>query len=202
MAAREPVILIVGDSISAQFGLTRGTGWVPLLEQRLAREKIAAKVVNASVSGETTSGGLSRLPALLRQHRPTHVLIELGANDALRGSPLAMTEENLSRMTQAAQDAGAQVLLLGMQVPPNYGSDYTKQFAGLYAKVAQRHKAAAVPFLLQGIADASDPVRYFQPDRIHPNEQAQPIMMENVWRELKKLLPRPAKPTATRASSS
>src|SRR6478752_8237480 len=125
---RAPVILVVVDSLSAEYGLKRGTGWVALLEQRLAKEKIAAKVVNASISGDTTAGGRSRLPALLKQHQPTHVILELGGNDALRGLPLAMTEDNLSQMTQAAQQAGAKVLLVGMQVPPNYGADYGKRF--------------------------------------------------------------------------
>ncbi len=184
-----PLILVVGDSLSAEYGLKRGTGWVALLEQRLAREKITAQVVNASISGDTTSGGRSRLPALLATHKPTHVVIELGGNDALRGLPLPMTEENLSQMTVAAQKAGARVLLVGMQVPPNYGADYGERFAGLFAKVARQHKAAVVPFLLKGVADGPDPTRLFQPDRIHPREEAQPIMLANVWPELRKLLP-------------
>src|SRR6185369_8315929 len=134
--------MVVGDSLSAEYGLKRGTGWVPLLEQRLAKEKVAARVVNASISGDTTSGGSSRLPALLQQHKPTHVVLELGANDALRGLPLAMTEANLTGMTQAARKAGAKVLLLGMQVPPNYGSDYANRFEALFARVAKENKAA------------------------------------------------------------
>jgi acyl-CoA thioesterase I len=188
LAAGTPVILVVGDSLSAEYGLKRGTGWVPLLEQRLAREKIAAKVVNASISGDTTSGGRSRLPALLQQHKPTHVVIELGGNDALRGLPLAMTDDNLSQMVDAARKAGARVLLVGMQVPPNYGSDYAKRFSALFATVAKRHQAALVPFLLEGIAEGPDPLRLFQADRIHPKEEAQPRMLDNVWPELRKLL--------------
>lgn len=187
-AAGEPVILVVGDSLSAEYGLKRGSGWVALLEQRLAAEKSKARVVNASISGDTTSGGRSRLPALLAQHKPTIMVLELGANDALRGLPLAGTEENLSAMTQAAQKAGAQVLLVGMQVPPNYGTAYAKQFADLFEKVAKRNKAAHVPFLLKGVADAADPTKLFQNDRIHPREEAQPRMLENVWAELRKLL--------------
>jgi acyl-CoA thioesterase-1 len=187
-AAREPVIMVLGDSLSAEYGLKRGTGWVALLEQRLAREKIAAKVVNASVSGDTTSGGRSRLPPLLLQHQPTHVVIELGGNDALRGLPLAMTEDNLSQMTRTAQQAGARVLLVGMQVPPNYGPDYAGKFSGLFAKVAKQHKAAVVPFLLKGVADGTEPTKLFQADRIHPKEEAHPIILGNVWPELKKLL--------------
>ncbi|WP_435531158.1 arylesterase [Ramlibacter pallidus] len=188
MAAGTPVILVVGDSLSAEYGLKRGTGWVALLEQRLAREKIPGKVVNASISGDTTSGGRSRLPALLQQHRPTHVVLELGGNDALRGLPLAMTEDNLSQMAQAARKAGARVLVVGMQVPPNYGSDYANRFSGLFAKVAKEQQAGLVPFLLAGVADGADPTRLFQADRIHPREEAHPKMLDNVWPELKKLL--------------
>ena len=181
-------ILVLGDSLSAEYGLKRGSGWVALLENRLAAEKLAARVVNASISGDTTSGGRSRLPALLAQHQPAVVVIELGGNDALRGLPLAMTEDNLSRMTQAAQQAGAKVLLVGMQVPPNYGTDYSKRFTGLFTTVAKNHKAALVPFLLKGVADIDDPVRMFQADRIHPLAAAHPQLLANIWPELKKLL--------------
>ena len=187
-AAASPVILVVGDSLSAEYGLKRGAGWVALLEQRLAREKIAARVVNASISGDTTSGGRARLAPLLQQHKPTHVVIELGANDALRGLPLNNTEENLAQMTQAAQKAGARVLLVGMQVPPNYGSDYANRFSGLFGKVAKQTKSAHVPFFLKGVADVPDPLRMFQADRIHPKEEAHPLMLDNVWPELRKLL--------------
>jgi acyl-CoA thioesterase-1 len=181
-------ILIVGDSLSAEYGLKRGTGWVPLLEKQLAGERKAAKVVNASISGDTTSGGRSRLPALLAQHKPDTVVIELGGNDALRGLPLDMTEKNLTAMTQASKKAGAKVLLVGMQVPPNYGGAYGADFAGLFPKVARTEKVALVPFFLQGVADAADPVANFQADRIHPNEQSQARMLANVWPELKKLI--------------
>ena len=179
---------MLGDSLSAEYGLKRGSGWVALLESRLATEKIAARVVNASVSGETTSGGRSRLAALLTRHQPDMVVIELGGNDALRGLPLGMTEDNLAQMTQAAQRAGAKVLLVGMQVPPNYGADYGKRFAALFVNVAKKQKAALVPFLLKGVADVDDPARMFQPDRIHPVADAHPQMLANVWPELKKLL--------------
>lgn len=188
MAAGTPVILVVGDSLSAEYGLKRGTGWVALLEQRLAREKIAARVVNASISGDTTSGGRSRLPALLQQHKPTHVVLELGGNDALRGLPLSGTEQNLAWMTEAAQKAGARVLLVGMQVPPNYGADYGNRFSGLFSKVAKERKAGLVPFLLAGVGDLADATALFQADGIHPKAEAQPRMLENVWPELKKLL--------------
>ena len=185
-------ILVVGDSLSAEYGLKRGTGWVALLEQRLKDNKLAVTVVNASISGDTTSGGRARLAALLAQHRPTHVIIELGGNDALRGLPLQLTEDNLTFMTQAAQKAGARVVLVGMQVPPNYGRDYGARFAALFADVARANKAALVPFLLEGVANASgsagSSTRLFQADRIHPKEEAHPIMLANVWPELKKLL--------------
>lgn len=183
-----PVILVLGDSLSAEYGLARGTGWVALLEKQLAQDRIAAKVVNASVSGDTTSGGRSRLPALLAQHKPTHVVIELGGNDALRGLPIKNTEDNLRWMTEASQKAGAQVLLVSMQVPPNYGTDYARRFAGTFAAVASAQKAGLVPFLLKGVADGADPTKMFQPDRIHPRAEAHPTMLANVWPELKKLL--------------
>jgi len=187
-AAGTPVILVVGDSLSAVYGLKRGTGWVALLEHRLAKERIAAKVVNASISGDTTSGGRSRLAPLLAQHKPTHVIIELGGNDALRGLPLSGTEDNLAWMTQAAQKAGARVLLVGMQVPPNYGSDYTRRFSALFEKVAKQYKTGLVPFLLEGLADGGDARAMFQADGIHPRQEAHPRMLDNVWPELKKLL--------------
>ena len=187
-AGKARIILVVGDSLSAEYGLKRGTGWVALLEKKLKVEKLPAIVVNASISGDTTSGGRSRLAGLLAQHRPSHVIIELGANDALRGLPLQLTEDNLTQMTQAAQKAGAKVLLVGMQVPPNYGKDYAARFADLFAGVAKTNKAALVPFLLKGIADAPDSTRLFQADRIHPREEAHPAMLANVWPELKKLL--------------
>jgi acyl-CoA thioesterase-1 len=182
-------ILVVGDSLSAEYGLKRGTGWVPLLEKQLVSQKKPAKVINASISGDTTSGGRSRIGALLTTHKPTIVVIELGGNDALRGLPLDMTEKNLAEMTQAAKKAGAKVLLLGMQVPPNYGGAYGAAFAGLFAKVSKAEKVALMPFFLKGVADVPDVAGQFQADRIHPNEQAQPKMLANVWSELKKLLP-------------
>ena len=197
-AAAPRPILVVGDSLSAEYGLKRGTGWVALLEKRLAAQKMAASVVNASISGDTTSGGRSRLAPLLAQHKPAVVVIELGANDALRGLPLAMTEENLSQMTRAAQQAGARVLLVGNQVPPNYGSDYANRFAGLFETVAKAHKAAAVPFMLKGVADGPEPTRMFQADRLHPREEAQPLILDNIWPELKKLL----RATATAAAAT
>ena len=184
-----PAILIVGDSLSAEYGLKRGTGWAALLEKQLVSEKKKIKVINASISGDTTSGGRSRLPALLAQHKPATVVIELGGNDALRGLPLDMTEKNLTAMTQASKKAGAKVLLIGMQVPPNYGSAYSAGFSNLFAKVAKAEKVALVPFFLKGIADGDDASANFQADRIHPNEPSQARMLANVWPELKKIIP-------------
>lgn len=188
LSAQPPTILVVGDSLSAEYGIARGSGWVALLEKKLADEKIAAKVVNASISGDTTAGGRARLPALLKTHQPGIVVIELGANDALRGLSLDMTEANLTAMTQAAQKAGAQVLLAGMQMPPNYGADYGQRFFNIYPTVAKAQGAALVPFFLQGVADRADALELFQPDRIHPTAAAHPIILGNLWPELRKLL--------------
>jgi acyl-CoA thioesterase-1 len=178
-------VLVLGDSLSAEYGLTRGTGWVTLMEKRLKAEKINATVVNASISGETTSGGRARLPALLEQHRPAAVIIELGGNDGLRGLPIKSTEANLNAMIAASQKANAKVLLIGMQIPPNYGREYAEKFSAMYAKAAKEKKAMLVPFLLEGVADQQD---LFQADRIHPTASAQPIMLNNVWPHVKPLL--------------
>jgi acyl-CoA thioesterase I len=189
--SKAKTIVVVGDSLSAEYGLRRGTGWVALLEKRLAEQKITAKVINASISGDTTSGGRSRLPALLTQHKPTHVIIELGGNDALRGLPLKMTEDNLSAMTEASQKAGAQVLLVGMQVPPNYGADYSAKFASTFETVAKTRKTQLVPFFLKGVADGASSeqaLKLFQADRIHPKEEAHPFLLDNVWPTLRKML--------------
>ena len=181
-------VLVVGDSLSAEYGLARGSGWVALLEQRLQREKVGATVVNASISGDTTSGGRTRLSSLLEQHKPTHVIIELGSNDALRGLPLAMTRDNLAAMVRAARDSGAQALLMGMRMPPNYGRTYTQEFETLFASLAKAEGAALVPFMLAGIADSPNAATLFQEDRLHPNAQAQPIIFDNVWPVLSKQL--------------
>lgn len=180
---------MLGDSLSAEYGLRRGSGWVALLEQRLAAERVSTRVVNASISGETTSGGRARLPALLAQHPVGLVVIELGANDALRGLSLEMTRDNLMAMIQAAKKSGAKVLLLGMQLPPNYGRDYGARFSQMYMELAREHKVGLVPFFLAGVADAPDSLRWFQPDGIHPLEAAHPRLLANVWPELKKVLP-------------
>jgi acyl-CoA thioesterase-1 len=187
-AAEAPVILIVGDSLSAEYGLKAGDGWVALLQKRLAEQKKPHRVVNASISGDTTAGGRSRLPAALRTHKPAIVVLELGGNDALRGLPLASTRDNLVAMAKASQAAGARVIVVGMQVPPNYGSAYARDFEGLFATVARDVKAALVPFLLKGVADRPDAMDWFQPDRIHPLAKAHPQMLDNVWPALKPLL--------------
>jgi acyl-CoA thioesterase-1 len=189
MAPSAPVLLVLGDSLSAEYGLKRGSGWVALLERRLAEAGFVGKVVNASISGDTTSGGRSRLPDLLEKYRPRLVMIELGANDALRGLPLAMTHANLLAMTNAAKLAGSSVILIGMQIPPNYGRDYADRFAATFAEVAKAGKAELVPFLLKDIADSKDAEHYFQNDRIHPNETAHPTILNNVWPTVRKLMP-------------
>ena len=185
------MLLVVGDSLSAEYGLKRGTGWVALLEQRLVQQKLVARVVNASISGDTTSGGRSRLAALLREHKPTHVIIELGGNDALRGLPMDMTRANLVQMARDAKTAGAAVLIAGMQVPPNYGRKYSDEFASQFAAVAKAEGAALVPFLLKGVADAPDPTALFQADRIHPLEAAHPLILDNAWPVIKPWLQPP-----------
>ena len=187
-AAQAPVILVVGDSLSAEYGLKPGDGWVALLQKRLAEQKKPQRVVNASISGDTTSGGRSRLPAALRTHKPAIVVLELGGNDALRGLPLSSTRDNLLAMARAAEEAGAKVVVVGMQVPPNYGASYGKEFAGVFEQVASQAHAALVPFLLKGVADRADQVDWFQPDRIHPLAKAHPLMLDNVWAALKPLL--------------
>jgi acyl-CoA thioesterase I len=228
----QPVrILVVGDSLSAEYGLKRGSGWVALLENRLAESvnwnekakkstKLVAKetsknatnniasmatntpataenaskitpdftVINASISGDTTSGGRSRLAPLIDLHRPTHVIIELGANDALRGLPVVKTEENLTAMVQTALTSKAKVLLVGIQIPPNYGAEFTKQFAATFPKVAKANKVGLVPFMLTGVADSPEFAKLFQADRIHPTEAAQAQILNNIWPELQKQL--------------
>lgn len=186
--AQDRSLLVVGDSLSAEYGLPRGSGWVALLEQQLRDNKLPWKVINASISGDTTAGGRSRLPALLKQHQPSVVVIELGGNDALRGFSMAMTEDNLQAMVKASQAVKAKVLLLGMQVPPNYGADYAAKFSQIFVRLAKQHKTAVVPFMLKGIADTPNATEMFQADRIHPAAQAHPRILANIWPELKKLL--------------
>lgn len=185
---RKGLVLVVGDSLSAEYGLPTGSGWVALAQARIKQLKLPSEMHNASVSGDTTAGGRARLPALLRELRPRVVIIELGGNDALRGLPLQSTRDNLSAMTRAAQEAGAKVLIIGMQVPPNYGASYGRDFAAVFEQVAQQYRAALVPFLLKGVADRADAMDWFQPDRIHPLAKAHPVMLDVVWPVLKPLL--------------
>ncbi|OZY46367.1 arylesterase [Pseudomonas lundensis] len=178
-------ILIVGDSISAGFGLDTRLGWVSLLEQRLEREGHDDRVVNASISGDTSAGGQARLPALLTEHKPDVVIVELGGNDGLRGQPPAQLQQNLASMIQQSKKAGAKVLLLGMRLPPNYGVRYTTAFAEVFPKVAEENDIPLVPFLLEGIGGVPSMV---QSDGIHPTAEAQPRLLDNVWPMLKPLL--------------
>ena len=180
-----PVIVVLGDSISAEYGLPRDTGWVSLMRQRLSSERIDYNVANASISGDTTSGGRARLPALMQRLKPAVVIVELGANDALRGVPLDITEDNLRTIIEQAQQGNAKVLLVGMYVPPNYGLDYTQKFHGVYDQLAKQLRVPLVPFLLAGIEDKPD---MFQSDQIHPTQRAQPLLLDNVWPALKPLL--------------
>ncbi len=182
------VVLIVGDSLSAEYGLTRGTGWVNLMSQQAAKESVKVKFVNASISGDTSSGGVSRLPQLLSAHKPHLLVVELGGNDALRGLSMNMTQQNLITMAREGKKSGAKVLIVGMQVPPNYGANYTQQMAQTYQKVSQETGAELNNQFLKGIADDPDPLRWFQPDRIHPNEGAQSLMVKNIWPQMKKML--------------
>ena len=181
-------ILVIGDSLSAEYGIARGSGWVELLRGRLRDRGLQRAVVNASVSGETTAGGRARIEGLLRRQQPAFVIIELGGNDALRGLDLNATRANLLDMIRRSQQAGARVLLLGMKVPPNYGKSYSDSFERVFVDVARETNVPLVPFFLDGLADR---LEYFQPDRIHPNESAQPRMMDNVWPALDRLLQSP-----------
>ncbi|TSE36444.1 arylesterase [Tepidimonas charontis] len=184
------VVLVVGDSLSAEYGIARGRGWVALLQQRLQAQGRSVQVVNASISGDTTAGGRARLPALLQRHRPAVVILELGGNDALRGLPLPSTRDNLRAMIRASRAAGARVLLLGMDMPPNYGERFRAEFRAVYTDLAREEGVALVPFFLAGVADGPQAAALFQDDRIHPNEQAQPRLLDNVWPALRPLLPR------------
>ena len=184
-AADAPVVLVLGDSISAGYGLGNGEGWVTLLAARIREQGLPHHVVNASISGDTTAGGRARLPQLLKQHKPAVVVIELGGNDALRGGDLAATRANLDAMVQASQAASARVLVVGMQVPPNYGSAYVRAFGALFTDVARARGVPVVPFVFDGFADD---LAQFQPDRIHPTAAAQPRILANVWPALAPLL--------------
>lgn len=174
----ESAILVVGDSLSAGYGLEPDESWVALLQRRLTEEGYGHSVVNASISGDTTGGGLRRLPRALEIHRPEIVIIELGGNDGLRGTPVIVIRGNISKMIELSQDSGARVVLAGMAMPPNYGERYTNGFAEIYTDLADELDASLVPFFMDGVA--LDPSK-MQPDQIHPNAAGQPILLDNVW---------------------
>jgi acyl-CoA thioesterase-1 len=180
-------ILVVGDSLSAEYGLPRDTGWVNRLSERISSQDPQYSVVNASISGDTTSGGRTRLPPLLKKVQPDIVVLELGANDGLRGLDLEQMRSNLQAMIDACRAAHAQVLLVGVRIPPNYGRDYSERFFENYALLARRNRIEQVPFLLDGFADRLD---LFQPDRLHPSQQAQALILDNVWPRLQPMLRR------------
>jgi acyl-CoA thioesterase I len=185
VAASDRTVLVLGDSLSAGYGLKPAQGWVALLEKRLQAQGYEYRVVNASISGETSGGGLQRLPRALETHKPAVVIVELGANDGLRGLPLAVTRDNLTRIVASARQAGAKVLLVGMQLPPNYGQRYTNDFMRMYREIATATNVALVPFLLQSVALKAD---LMQQDGLHPTAQAQPALLETLWPHLAPLL--------------
>lgn len=180
-----PVVLVFGDSLAASYGIPADSGWVSLLDQRIHQKKPGYRVVNASISGETTSGGLYRIEQVLAEHRPTVVILELGANDGLRGLPLEAAASNLNAIITACRNRKARVLLIGMRLPPNYGSAYAAKFQAIYQQAAQRHKIPLLPFLLEGFADNPE---LFQADGLHPTTAAQPLIMERVWKLLQPIL--------------
>jgi len=187
--ALAPLVLVVGDSISAAYGLPPGAGWVDLLSERIAGERYPHRVVNASITGDTTAGGRARLPALLQRYRPAVVVLELGGNDGLRGGNLASTRDNLDAMVTAIQRTGAKPLIIGMKMPPNYGARYVREFDGLFAEVARSRKVPLVAFFFEGFGERNE---MFQQDRIHPTAAAQPLLLDNVWPELRRLLGKPS----------
>ena len=184
-AAQAATLLVVGDSLSSAYGIGPREGWVTLLEERLKREKFDYNVVNASISGETTSGGASRIEELLARVRPRIVIVALGGNDGLRGLPAAQVKANLSRIVEASKRRGARVLLAGMRMPPNYGPQYVREFEAAFTETARKHRAPLVPYLLEGVGNRRD---LMQPDNIHPAAAAQPLMLDTVWKGLRPLL--------------
>jgi len=183
--AAEKSILVFGDSLSAAYGIASARGWVALLGERVKRERPDYSVANASISGETSAGGLARIDAALALHQPAVVIVELGANDGLRGLPLAQMKSNLGTIIERSQKRGARVLVVGMKLPPNYGEAYTSAFESAFADVAKSHRVALVPFMLEGFAEKPG---FFQADRIHPNAEAQPLILDRVWQGLRPLL--------------
>lgn len=184
-AHANPALLVFGDSLSAAYGIGQQAGWVALLQERLRQKRLDYTVINASVSGETTSGGAARIAAALAAHKPAIVVVALGANDGLRGLPLGQMRDNLAVILRAAQKSGSRVLLAGMKMPPNYGPQYTQDFAQAYVALARQFKCALVPFLLDGVAGKRE---LFLDDNLHPNGQAQPVILENVWKQLAPML--------------
>lgn len=180
-----PALLVLGDSLSAAYGISQRRGWVALLEEKLKRERLEFAVVNASISGETTTGGRARLGKLLEQHKPAVLILELGANDGLRGLPVAEMKKNLSAMIEQSRKAGAKVLLVGVRMPPNYGPDYTKSFEAAYSQIAKEHRIPLLASLLEGFEEKPE---FFQADRIHPTEAAQAAILDNVWKALQPLV--------------
>ena len=183
--ATNPKILIYGDSLSAAYGIPQQQGWAALLKKKLAQENLKYEVVNASIGGETTDGGLMRLAGTIRQVKPTIIILELGANDGLRGLPIKNMRNNLSAMIQLCKKSGVNVLLIGMKIPPNYGVKYTEAFSQTYEQLAKQHKVALLPFMLENVAARPDLI---QTDGLHPNALGQPVILENIWPELRKLL--------------
>jgi acyl-CoA thioesterase I len=192
LAVEPPVILVFGDSLSAGYGLPQGKGWVDLLQKKLVDGGFDYRVVNASISGETSLGGRNRFAAALAAHKPQIVILELGANDGLRGQPLSDLRDNLVAMIRAARRTRAQVILTGMRIPPNYGPDYTGKFQGVFTEVARSERVPLLPFLLEGFASQRD---MFQSDGIHPNEQAQRLLLVNVWKLLAPELHKAVRPS-------
>ncbi|PKO25541.1 MAG: arylesterase [Betaproteobacteria bacterium HGW-Betaproteobacteria-8] len=180
-SASKPTILVFGDSLSAAYGIPRDQGWVALLQKQLDQPSLKREVINASISGETTSGGLTRLKQLLHQHQPDLILIQLGANDGLRGLPVADMRRNLGAMIELSQQSGAKVAIIGMMIPPNYGPRYTQEFMETYRLLAQKYKLPLVPFLLEGITEKPE---LMQDDGLHPTAAAQTIVLDNVWKVL------------------
>ena len=191
--ANAPKVLVIGDSLSAGYGLASGQGWVDLLQKKIASSGFAHKVINASISGDTTSGGRSRIGTALTMHKPDVVIIELGGNDGLRGASLREVRTNVDYMVSAVEKSGAKALLLGMQIPPNYGTRYVKDFGAVFADVASSKNLPYVPFFLSAFGDKPE---MFQQDRIHPTAKAQPLMLDAVWPALSKLLESPPSPSA------
>ena len=178
-------LLVFGDSLSARYGISEKRSWVSLLGERLAKEKLDYRIVNASISGETTSGGRARLAKVLADHKPAVVILELGGNDGLRGLPVPEMRKNLSAMIEQSQKAGARVLLVGTRMPPNYGPEYAQAYEAVFGDLAKHHKTGLTPDLTAGVGEK---LELFLPDRVHPNETAQPVLLENVWKGLRPLL--------------